>query len=143
MGGGGGGSKKKKSPPPQAQPIDYGAIMAQASAAAQAQYRDQLAAQIEAYPKQEELKIGTIQKIADNLRTPYTQRATDQLIAAGRQADELQTVADFTDNLGYTAADDLQGTGAVADTNAAPWASHTVHRHQHAPLRQVGHRAAP
>ena len=117
MGGGGGGSKKKKSPPPQAQPIAYGAIMAQASAAAQAQYRDQLAAQIEAYPKQEKLQLGTIQKIADNLRTPYTQRATDQLIAAGRQANELQTVADFTDNLGYTAADDLQGTEIEAELN--------------------------
>jgi hypothetical protein len=145
MGGGGGGKSKKSSPPPQAQPIDYGAMMAQASVAAQAQYRDQLKAQLEAYPKQEALQLGTVQNIASNLRgeggpvirynvdkdgnitgsetigtaapNQYTQRATDQLIAAAGQADDLQSVADYTDALGYTAADDLQGTEIEAELN--------------------------
>lgn len=145
MGGRGGGSSKKEAPPPQAQPIDYGAMMAQASAAAQAQYRDQLKAQLEAYPKQEALQLGTVQNIASNLRGEggpvirynvdedgnltgtetigtaapnlYTQRATDQLIAAAGQADDLQSVADFTDQLGYTAADDLQGTEIERELN--------------------------
>ena len=151
MGGGGGGSKPKPStPPPQAQPIDYGAMMAQSSVAAKEQFRDQLAAQIEAYPKQERLQLGTISNLAANLSGEggtlyenkyipgettgkgknkkttegrwekvaigeaapnlYTQRATDQLIAAGQQADDLQSVADYTDQLGYQAAGDLQGT---------------------------------
>ena len=145
-GGGGGGSKKKSSPPPQAQPIDYGAMMAQASEAAMAQYRDQLKAQLESYPKQEALQLGTIQNIASNLRGEggpiirynvdsqgnltgtetigtaapnlYTKRATEQLIAAGRQADELQSVADYTDQLGYTAAGDLQGTDIERELQA-------------------------
>lgn len=146
MGGGGGGKSKKSSPPPQAQPIDYGAIMAQASAAAQVQYRDQLKAQIEAYPKQEALQLGTIANIASNLRSEggpvirykvdkdgnitgsetigtaapnlYTQRATDQLIAAGQQADDLQSIADYTDQLGYTAAEDLAGTDIERELQA-------------------------
>lgn len=146
MGGSsGGGSSGNSNPPPQAQPIDYAAMMAQASAAAQAQYRNQLAAQIEAYPRQEALQLGTIQNIASNLRgeggpvirynvdqdgnitgsetigtaapNQYTQRATTQLIAAGRQADDLQSVADYTAALGYTAADDLQGTEIERELN--------------------------
>jgi hypothetical protein len=157
MGGGSGGGSSNSSPPPMAQPIDYAALMRQASAAAQAQYRDQLAAQIEAYPKMERLQLGTVSNIAQNLSGAggtlyenrwipgettgkgknrkttegrwervaigeaapnlYTRRATDQLIAAGRQADELQTVADFTDALGYTAADDLEGTEIEAELN--------------------------
>jgi hypothetical protein len=139
MGGGGGGSKpKKEAPPPQAQPIDYGALMGQSSAAAKEQFRDQVAAQAEAYPTQEALQLGTVSNIASNLSQDggsikrykvdakgkiigeetvgaaapnlYTRRATDQLIAAGQQADDLQSIADYTDQLGYTAAGDLQGT---------------------------------
>jgi hypothetical protein len=139
MGGGGGGSKpKKETPPPQAQPIDYNALMGQSSKAAKEQFRDQVAAQLEAYPKQEAFQLGTISNIASNLSAGggainrykvdakgnitgtetvgtaapnlYTKRATDQLIAAGQQADDLQSVADYTDQLGYTAAADLQGT---------------------------------
>jgi len=151
MGGGGGGSKpKKETPPPQAQPIDYGALMAQPSKAAKEQFRDQVDAQIEAYPKQERLQLGTITNLSANLSGEggtlyenkfipgettgkgknkkttegrwekvaigeaapnlYTRRATDQLIAAGQQADDLQSVADYTDQLGYTAAADLEGT---------------------------------
>ena len=96
MGGGGGGSKKKSSPapPPQAQPIDYGALMAQASAAAQAQYRDQLAAQIESYPKMEELQLGTISKISSNLNNRYTQEADDALQAAASETIKLTQAGD-------------------------------------------------
>ena len=139
MGGGGGGSKpKKETPPPQAQPIDYNALMGQSSKAAKEQFRDQVAAQAEAYPTQEALQLGTVSNIASNLSQDggsikrykvdakgkiigeetvgaaapnlYTRRATDQLIAAGQQADDLQSIADYTDQLGYTAAGDLQGT---------------------------------
>lgn len=124
--------------------------MRQAGIAAREQFRDQINAQIEAYPKMERLQLGTVSNIASNLSGEggtiyenryvpgkttgrgankktepgtwekvaigeaapnlYTRRATDQLIAAGRQADELQTVADYTDALGYTAAGDLEGT---------------------------------
>lgn len=122
MGGGGRGSKpKKETPPPQAQPIDYGKIMGQSSAAAKDQFRDQVAAQIEAYPKMESLQLGTIDKVATKLSAPrnlYTQRATDQLIAAGQQADDLQAVADYTDQLGYTAAGDLAGTDIERELQA-------------------------
>jgi hypothetical protein len=139
MGGKGGGSKpKKETPPPQAQPIDYNALMGQSSKAAKEQFRDQVAAQAEAYPTQEALQLGTVSNIASNLSQDggsikrykvdakgkiigeetvgtaapnlYTKRATDQLIAAGQQADDLQSIADYTDQLGYTAAGDLQGT---------------------------------
>lgn len=139
MGGRGGGSKPKpQAAPPQAQPIDYGKIMGQSSAAAKEQFRDQVAAQAEVYPTQESLQLGTVSNIAANLSqdggqikryvvdakgkiigqktvgtaapNQYTRRATDQLIAAGQQADDLQAVADYTDQLGYTAAADLEGT---------------------------------
>jgi hypothetical protein len=114
MGGGGGGSKpKKETPPPQAQPIDYNALMGQSSAAAQAQFRDQINAQLEAYPKQEALQLGTISKLSDNLagnNNAYTRRATDQLIAAEDQATQLGRIGDYTEQLGYQAAGDLQGT---------------------------------
>jgi hypothetical protein len=114
MGGGGGGSKpKKETPPPQAQPIDYGKMMRESSGAAKEQYRDQLAAQIEAYPKLERLQLGTISKLSDNLagnNNAYTRRATDQLIAAEDQATQLGRIGDYTEQLGYTAAQDLEGT---------------------------------
>jgi hypothetical protein len=122
MGGGGGGSKKKKStPPPQAQPIDYGALMRESSEAAKAQYRDQLAAQIEAYPQMERLQLGTISKISESLGTdknPYTRRATDQLIAAEEQATQLGRIGDYTEQLGYTAAQDLEGTDIERELQA-------------------------
>ena len=114
MGGGGGGSKpKKETPPPQAQPIDYGALMGQSSKAAKEQYRDQVAAQIEAYPQLEALQLGTIGKLSDKLsgdNNAYTQRATNQLIAAEDQVNQLGRIGDYTEQLGYQAAQDLQGT---------------------------------
>ena len=114
MGGGGGGGKpKKETPPPQAQPIDYGALMGQSSAAAKEQYRDQVAAQIEAYPQLEALQLGTIGKLSDKLsgdNNAYTQRATNQLIAAEDQVNQLGRIGDYTEQLGYQAAQDLQGT---------------------------------
>lgn len=144
-----------------AQPIDYGKLMREASVAAKDQYRDQLNAQIEAYPKMERLQLGSVSNISRNLSGEggtiyedryipgetvttgkgknkktttgegrwekvaigkadpnlYTQRATDQLVAAGQQADDLQSVADYTDNLGYTAAGDLEGTDIERELN--------------------------
>lgn len=122
MGGGGGGSKpKKETPPPQAQPIDYNALMAQSSAAAQAQFRDQVAAQIEAYPQMERLQLGTVSKISDRLdsnNNAYTRRATDQLIAAEDQATQLGRIGDYTEQLGYQAAGDLEGTDIERELQA-------------------------
>jgi hypothetical protein len=112
--------------------------MAQSSKVAKEQYRDQLKAQIEAYPKQEALQLGTVQNIASNLRGEggpivrynvdkdgnltgtetigtaapnlYTQRATNQLIAAEDQVASLGTIGEYTEQLGYLAARDLEGT---------------------------------
>ena len=104
-------NKKKSSAPPQAEQIDYGKLMGQASEAGKAQFRDALAASIDAYPQQEALQLGTIQKIADNLRaTEYTRRATDQLTAAGAIPAQLGALADRTAALSEQAAADLQGT---------------------------------
>lgn len=113
MGGERGGSKKKSTPPPQAEPINYAALMAESSKAAKEQYRDQVAAQIEAYPKMERLQLGTIDKVATKLSAPrnlYTQRATNQLIAAEEQIGQLGRIGDYTEQLGYTAAADIEGT---------------------------------
>lgn len=124
--------------------------MAQSSVAAKEQYRDQLAAQIEAYPKYERLQLGTISNLSSNLSGEggtlyenkwipgkttgqgknkkttegrwekvaigeaapnlYTRRATDQLIAAEEQIGQLGRIGDYTEQLGYAAAEDLQGT---------------------------------
>jgi hypothetical protein len=149
--GGKGPSKPKMQPVPEAaKPIDYGKMMAQSSVAAKEQYRDQFAAQIEAYPKLERLQLGTVSNFASNLSgeggtlyenkwvpgkttgkdknkkttegrwekvavgeaTPnlYTKRATDQLIAAEDQATQLGRIGDYTEQLGYQAARDLEGT---------------------------------
>jgi hypothetical protein len=148
MGGGSAEKPKQQSAPPQAQPIDYGALMAQSSKAAKEQYRDQLNAQIEAYPKLERLQLGTISNLSANLSGEggtlyenkwvpgettgkgknktegrwekvaigeaapnlYTRRATDQLIAAEGQVAALGTIGDYTEQLGYAAARDLEGT---------------------------------
>lgn len=50
-------------------------MMAAAAAASSKAYRDQLQAQIEAYPKLEELQLGTVSKIGGNLNNAYTQQA--------------------------------------------------------------------
>jgi hypothetical protein len=150
MGGGSAQKPKEQAAPPQAQPIDYGALMAQSSKVAKEQYRDQLAAQIEAYPKYERLQLGTVSNFASNLSGEggtlyenkwipgettgkgknkqttdgrwekvaigesapnlYTKRATDQLIAAEGQVAALGTIGDYTEQLGYQAARDLEGT---------------------------------
>ncbi len=103
--------KKKSSAPPQATPIDYGQMMGQASEAAKLQFRDQIAAQIESYPKQEALQLGTIQKVADNLGgNEYTQRSREQLLAAGAIPGQIGTLADRASALSEQASADLQGT---------------------------------
>jgi len=113
MGGSSAEKPKPQAAPPQAQPIDYGAMMAQSSKAAKEQYRDQLNAQIEAYPKLEKLQLGTIGKLSNSLsgnNNAYTKRATDQLIAAEEQVGQLGRIGDYTEQLGYQAARDLEGT---------------------------------
>jgi hypothetical protein len=73
---GGSGGKKTKKPSVQHAPLlDYNALMRSANEQAAASARAQVQAQIEAYPKLEELQLGTIQKIANNLNNDYTQAA--------------------------------------------------------------------
>lgn len=87
--------------------------MAQSNQAAKDQYRDQLSAQIEAYPKLESLQLGTIDKFNAKLsgdNNTYTRRATDQLIAAEDQVNQLGRIGDYTEQLGYTVSKDLEGT---------------------------------
>lgn len=87
--------------------------MAQSRAAAKTDYRDQLAAQIEAYPKLETLQLGTIDKLDAKLsgdNNAYTRRATDQIVAAEEQIGQLSRIGDYTEQLGYSAARDLEGT---------------------------------
>lgn len=68
MGGGGGGSKKGGgSAPPQAQQIDFGALMASASAAAREQVKQQYRSMIENYPALETLSLGTVDAISGRL----------------------------------------------------------------------------
>jgi hypothetical protein len=150
MGGSSAQKPKEQAAPPQAQPIDYGALMAQSRGAAKEDYRDQLNAQIEAYPKLERLQLGTISNLSANLSGEggtlyenkwvpgettgkgknkkttegrwekvaigtaapnlYTKRATDQLIAAEDQVGQLGRIGDYTEQLGYQAARDLEGT---------------------------------
>lgn len=79
-----GGSK-----PSAPQPIDQAKVAAQASAAAAQQYKDQLAAQIAAYPQLEALQLGTAQKISGNLNDAYTGQAKsiiDQTLQQGATA---------------------------------------------------------
>lgn len=104
---------KKKSAPPQAQQINYGKLMAQSNQAAKDQYRDQLAAQIESYPQLEALQLGTIGKLAGQLSSDnnaYTQRATNQLLAAEDQATQIGSLAADTERLSGQATADLEGT---------------------------------
>lgn len=113
MGGSSAKEPKKQAAPPQAQQIDYNALMAQSRVGGREQYRDQLDAQIEAYPKLEALQLGTIDKFNAKLsgdNNAYTQRATNQLIAAEDQANQLGRIGDYTEQLGYQAAQDLEGT---------------------------------
>lgn len=55
---------------------------------------------------------GRWEKVAIGEAAPnlYTRRATDQLIAAEDQATQLGRIGDYTEQLGYQAAGDLQGT---------------------------------
>ena len=85
MGGTGGGSAGPKPEVQYAEPLDYKGMMLAASEAAKGMTRDQIAAQIEAYPEMEKLQLGTIGKIANNLRrSPWT-AASRQELAGSRQ----------------------------------------------------------
>jgi hypothetical protein len=147
MGGGSAQKPKEQAAPPQAQPIDYGAMMAQSSAAASKQYKEQLSAQIDAYPKLERLQLGTLDNVATKLSADggtiyenkwipdkktgkgettegrwekiavgqsapnlYTRRANEQLLGASEQVDKVGRIGDYTEELGYAAARDLEGT---------------------------------
>jgi hypothetical protein len=120
MGGGSAQKPKEQAAPPQAQPIDYGKLMTQGSKAAARQFRDQLAAQLEAYPEMEGLQLGTISKIADNLRNDYTETADAALYAAAGETgkltaagDRIGTTATRADELAASAQQFAQGPTAL------------------------------
>lgn len=95
--------------------------MAQSSAAAKDQARDQIKAQLESYPQMERMQLGTVSRISDSLsgnNNAFTRRATDQLIAAEDQANQLGRIGDYTEQLGYQAAGDLQGTDIERELQA-------------------------
>jgi hypothetical protein len=89
MGSSGAGNMKR--PDVQyAEPIDYAALMRSASQAATEQVNAQYRAMIRNYPKLEALSLGTVDKIAGNLRTPETAEA----LAAIRQGMSLYAPED-------------------------------------------------
>ena len=88
MGGGGGKKKKKSSPPPQAQPLDYGKIMASSSAAATAQIGEQYKQLIANYPKLEDLTFGTVGRLSGQLDNATTREA-QEYIRRGLQMGDL------------------------------------------------------
>lgn len=96
MGGGGGSKSKKSSPPPQAQPLDMGAIMGQASAAATAQIGEQYKQLIENYPKLENLSFGTVQRLAGNLDNQTSREAQGYIRRALEMGDLDPQAADPT-----------------------------------------------
>lgn len=98
MGGGGGGKSKKSkgSAPPQAQPLDFGAIMGQASTAATAQIGEQYKQLIENYPKLENLSFGTVQRLAGNLDNQTSRDAQGYIRRALEMGDLDPQAADPT-----------------------------------------------
>ena len=120
MGGGSAEKPKQTAPPPQAQPIDYAALMAQSSKTASKQFRDQIKAQIEAYPQMEELQLGTINRISDNLNNDYTRQADAALGAAAGETikltesgDRIGNVASRANAIGMSAEQFAQGRTAL------------------------------
>jgi hypothetical protein len=101
--------------------IDNQAFFQQSNAASQQSFSNQFNALINAYPELEALQLGTIAKISDNLsakNNAYTKRATDQLIAAEDQATQIGRIGDYTEQLGATAARDLEGTDIERELGA-------------------------
>jgi hypothetical protein len=113
MGGSSAQKPKEQAAPPQAEPLDYTKLMKQGTEQGAKSYKAQLGSQIDAYGKLETLQLGSVDKLAsklDSTNNAYTQRATDQLIAAEGQATELGSLAKSTKDLAATSAQDLQGT---------------------------------
>jgi len=80
MGGKSGGKKKAPARAPEmAAPLDYSALMRSANESAGVAAREQVRAQVGAYPQLEALQLGTIQKIANNLNNAYTTEARSAL----------------------------------------------------------------
>jgi hypothetical protein len=106
---GGGGSKSQPVPQP-AQQLDYGQLMAAANAQARAAVDQQFQDQVKYYPQMEELQLGTVNKIAGNLNTPYTQQAKGIIDSTLQQgATQLADTGNRINTLG-----DLSGTMALA-----------------------------
>ena len=96
-------------------PIDQAAVAAQASKSATQAYKDQLAAQIAAYPQLEALQLGTVSKIGGNLNNAYTQQAKgviDQTLQQG--ATSLTDTGNRINALG----DQSAAVAAAAQKNA-------------------------
>ncbi|MFO0203430.1 MAG: hypothetical protein ACK528_09910, partial [Alphaproteobacteria bacterium] len=130
MGGGSAQKPKKTAAPPQAEPINYEKLFKQSNKAAAEQFRDQIKAQIEAYPQMEGLQLGTIQRIADNLNNDYTQQADAALGAAAGETikltesgDRIGGVAGRANALGMSAEQFAQGRTALDEQIAAEGAT--------------------
>lgn len=85
---GGGGGKSKKSKAPAVQTIDYGAMMAASTAAANAQIAEQYKQLIANYPKLEDLTFGTVGRLSGQLDNATTREA-QEYIRRGLQMGDL------------------------------------------------------
>ncbi len=102
-----------------AEPINYEALMRQASAAASQQYRDQMRAMVKFYPQMEQLQLGTVQKLADNLDNPYTQQARGAINQGLDQRGNITGEADRLSGMGGLMGDfALQNYLASGPTDA-------------------------
>jgi len=101
MGGSSGGQQPI---PQQAQQLDYGQLMAMANAQARAAIDQQFQDQIKYYPQIEELQLGTVGKIGNNLNNDYTKQAKgviDTTLQQGATAladtgNRINTLGDLT-----------------------------------------------
>ena len=117
-GGGGGG---QQAVPQQAQQIDYGQLMAAASAAARAQVTQQFEDSIKYYPQQEALQLGTVDKVRNNLNNSYTKRAEgiiDTTLQQGATAlagtgNRINALGDITGDLAASAYRQADGSTAL------------------------------
>lgn len=101
--------KKKSSAPAQAEPIDYASLMRSANSAGAESAAAQLRAQIAAYPELENLQLGTIQRIADNLNNAYTAEARAGL---DRSVGDAGTIRGIGSDMRGTASE-IQGIGRL------------------------------
>jgi hypothetical protein len=100
-------SKKKPQAP---QPIDYGALMAQAGASAGATIEAQKRAQIEAYAEMLNQALGAVDRISGNLNNEYTHQARDATRLVSGDIEGMRQASSVMGQLSEEAQRDLGGT---------------------------------